>query len=68
VNEGSYRTVSIIEVSAVSVQVIDMKNSGPESSEDRVLLNTNIGDIIIELFEYLPITSGNFGNLTSARS
>lgn len=34
------------------------------SSSNKVLLETNMGDITIELFDDMPITTGNFKNLT----
>lgn len=33
------------------------------SSTVRVLLRTNMGDIVIELYDDMPITTGNFKNL-----
>ena len=41
-----------------------MSGSKPESSPDRIVLNTSIGDITIELYDDMPITSVNFRKLT----
>ncbi|TET27246.1 MAG: peptidylprolyl isomerase [Candidatus Bathyarchaeum sp.] len=39
-----------------------VEENGP--SVTRVLLSTNMGDITIELYDDMPITTGNFKNLT----
>jgi peptidylprolyl isomerase len=37
----------------------------PSSNLDKVILKTSMGDITIELFDDMPITTGNFKNLVS---
>lgn len=38
----------------------------PASSDTKVLLQTSLGDITIELFDYKPVTTQNFLNLVAA--
>jgi peptidylprolyl isomerase len=54
----------IIVISVVAYQVIGMNSSKTNSNTTRVLLVTSMGNITIELYNDMPITAGNFKNLT----
>lgn len=54
----------IIFVSELAFEVVSMNSSKSNSNRDRVLLDTSIGSITVELYDDMPITSGNFRNLT----
>ena len=54
----------ILFLAVVAVIVVWSSMVGQNgSSADRVLLRTNRGDIVIELYDDMPITTGNFKNL-----
>ena len=54
----------IIVVVAVAVYMFSMNNSsGSNSPAGKVLLQTSMGDITIQLWDDKPITTGNFKNL-----
>jgi peptidylprolyl isomerase len=42
---------------------IEKTGEAVKDSPTKVLLKTNVGDIVIELYDNMPITSGNFENL-----
>ncbi|HML03072.1 MAG TPA: peptidylprolyl isomerase [Candidatus Bathyarchaeia archaeon] len=54
----------LIVVSVIAFQVICMDSSKANIGPGRILLDTNMGNIIIELYDDMSITSGNFRNLT----
>ena len=54
----------LIVVSVIAFQVICMDSSKANIGPRRILLDTNMGNIIIELYDDMSITSGNFRNLT----
>jgi len=54
----------IIGVVAVAVYVFSMNNSSSSTPAEKVLLQTSMGNIIIQLRDDRPITTGNFKNLT----
>lgn len=41
----------------------NQSSSGPSSEPNKVLLRTTMGDITIQLYDDMPITTGNFKNL-----
>lgn len=51
----------IIVLSVVLLAILIIAATGDKMT--KVKLETNYGDIVIELYEDMPITSGNFGNL-----
>jgi len=53
----------IIITAVVAYQMVAMNGSETNSNSTRVLLVTSMGDITIELYDDMPITSGNFKNL-----
>lgn len=53
--------VALIAIIAVATYQIVYKKA---STPTRILLTTSMGDIKIELYDDMPITSGNFKNLT----
>ncbi len=55
--------VLIIVVIVVVYQMVGRNGSGSSDSSVRVLLLTSMGNITIELYDDMPITSGNFRNL-----
>jgi len=54
----------VIIIAVVAYQVVAMNGSETNSNSTRVLLVTSMGDITVELYDDMPITSGNFKNLT----
>jgi peptidylprolyl isomerase len=59
--------VVVLVVSVVAVyQVVGRGGSGGSSSVTRVVLVTSMGNITVELYGDMPITSGNFRNLVSS--
>ena len=50
-------SIAIIIILAITIGVLDME------STKKVKLETNKGDIIIELYDDMPITAGNFEGL-----
>lgn len=56
--------VLIIVLLAVACQMIGKSSPETNSNTTKVLLDTNMGNITIELYNDMPITSGNFKNLT----
>ena len=54
--------VAVLAVIAVVIVLFSMVGKNG-SSTDRVLLKTNMGDIVIELYDDMPITAGNFKEL-----
>ena len=56
----------IIVISVVAYQMIDKDSPATSESPTRVLLVTNRGEITIELYGDMPVTSGNFRNLTES--
>lgn len=55
--------VAVILVVTAMVWLYYAGREPPPSNLDKVLLKTVKGDIVIELFDDMPITSGNFKNL-----
>ncbi len=60
-NRGAKVLIAIIFIVIVSVVVNQMLSS---NSPTRILLVTSMGNITLELYGDMPITSGNFENLT----
>jgi peptidylprolyl isomerase len=56
--------IFFIFIGAMVTYSIINKPSTPETAATRVLLETSMGNITIELFNDMPITTGNFVNLT----
>jgi peptidylprolyl isomerase len=57
----------IVLMIVVSLVVVAYQmNSGRSANSDRVLLVTSMGNITIQLYDDMPITTGNFKNLVSA--
>ena len=56
--------VIIIVISVVVYQMFGRNDSTNNDVPTRILLTTSMGTITIELYEDMPITSGNFRNLT----
>ena len=54
--------VAVLAAIAVVIVLFSMVSKNG-SSTDRVLLRTNMGDIVIELYDDMPITAGNFKEL-----
>jgi len=54
----------IVVVSVVVYQMIGKNDTATNSGPTRVLLVTSMGNITIELYGDMPITSGNFKDLT----
>jgi len=54
--------VAVLAVIAVVIVLFSMVGKNG-SSTGRVLLKTNMGDIVIELYDDMPITAGNFKEL-----
>ncbi len=57
--------VLIIIVVAVAGVYIMSKNNADNRENNKVKLETNQGDIVLELYDNMPITSGNFKRLVS---
>jgi peptidylprolyl isomerase len=57
-------TVLIIVIAVVIYQTVPKNGSKANTNPTRILLVTSMGNITIELFDDMPITSGNFRNLT----
>ena len=54
----------IIGVAVVYSAMNVPESEGPEETEkNRVLIKTTLGDILIQLYDDMPITTGNFKNL-----
>jgi peptidylprolyl isomerase len=53
-----------VVILVVAYVVFGMNGSRTDGNLDRVLLVTNMGNITVELFNDMPVTSGNFKNLT----
>ncbi len=63
-----HRVVALVAVIAVVISLALLYQAGrepPPSNLEKVLLKTSMGDIIIELYDDMPITTGNFKNLVS---
>lgn len=60
-------TITITLVAILVLALIGTKMTGNtiKSGGDRVLLKTTEGDIVIELYDNMPITTGNFKKLVS---
>jgi cyclophilin family peptidyl-prolyl cis-trans isomerase len=56
----------IVSTVAVAYQINNTKSNGGVSDENKVLLVTSMGNITIELYDDMPITTGNFRNLVKA--
>jgi peptidylprolyl isomerase len=56
--------IFLIFIGAMVTYSIINKPSTPETAATRVLLETSMGNITIELYNDMPITAGNFVNLT----
>ena len=56
--------IFLIFIGAMVAYSIVNRPSAPVTSATRVLLETSMGNITIELFNDMPITTGNFVNLT----
>jgi peptidylprolyl isomerase len=56
--------IFLIFIGAMVTYSIINRPSTPETPATRVLLETSMGNITIELYNDMPITSGNFVNLT----
>lgn len=54
----------IVGISAVVYQMVGRNGSTTNEGATRVLLVTSMGEITIELYDDMPVTSGNFRNLT----
>lgn len=54
----------IVVIAVFAYQTIGRDDSGTDSNPARILLVTSMGNITIELYDDMPITSGNFKNLT----
>jgi len=60
------RVIALIAVVAVVVALVLLYQFGrpsPEPELNKVLLRTSMGDITIQLYDDMPITTGNFRNL-----
>ena len=57
--------VAVILVVAALVGLYSYGRELPPSNLDKVILKTSKGDITIELYDDMPITTGNFENLVS---
>jgi len=57
--------VLIVVVVVAAYQLVSRGGSGGNSSPTRVVLVTSMGNITVELYGDMPITSGNFKNLVS---
>ena len=53
----------VIVLVAVSLLAIYHFGSQPSSELNKVLVRTTMGDITIQLYDDMPITTGNFKNL-----
>ena len=65
------RTAALIAVIAVVIvvvayQMVGRNDAGTNSLPTRILLVTSMGNITIELYDDMPITSGNFKSLTQS--
>ena len=56
--------IALFLIVAVIVVVVFFSFSGNGTRADRVLLRTNMGNIVVELYDYRPLTTENFKNLT----
>lgn len=59
--------VAVILVVSALVWLSYAGRESPPSNLDKVLLKTSMGDITIELYDDMPITTGNFEHLVSRR-
>ena len=61
------RIFAIVAVVLVVAALVGLYSYGHESPSnlDKVILKTSMGDITIELYDDMPITTGNFKNLVS---
>jgi peptidylprolyl isomerase len=58
--------VIAIAIVVVAYQMVGREDAGTNGGPTRVLLVTSMGDITIELYDDMPITSGNFESLTQS--
>src|SRR4030042_4490275 len=56
--------IFLIFIGAMVTYSVINRPSTPETLATRVLLETSMGNITIELYNDMPITTGNFVNLT----
>jgi len=63
-NLGKYKTAIFITALILTLIIITSMKMTPETST-KVLLKTNQGDIVINLYSDMPITSGNFEKLVN---
>lgn len=55
--------ITLFLLVAVVALVLFFSFGGSGTKADRVLLRTSMGDILVELYDHRPITTGNFKNL-----
>jgi peptidylprolyl isomerase len=60
--------VIAIVIVVVAYQMAGREDAGTNGVPTRVLLVTSMGNITIELYDDMPITSGNFESLTQSRT
>jgi len=60
----AYKLLIVVLIAIIIIAGVYMKGN-TNASNDRVMLETNKGDIVIELYAEMPITSGNFKKLVS---
>ena len=63
-----HRVVALVAVIAVVISLALLYQAGrepPPSNLEKVFLKTSMGDITIELYDDMPITTDNFKNLVS---
>jgi peptidylprolyl isomerase len=58
--------VIAVVIVVVAYQMVGRNNAGTAGVPTRVLLVTSMGNITIELYDDMPITSGNFKSLTQS--
>jgi len=61
---AAFIVVALIIVILVAYQIVGRDGSITSSNPARVLLVTSMGNITVGLYDDMPITSGNFRNLT----
>ena len=60
----AYKLLIVVLIAIIIIAGIYMKGN-TNASNDRVMLETNKGNIVIELYAEMPVTAGNFKKLVS---
>jgi peptidylprolyl isomerase len=65
IKKSTAKKVLIIAIIVIITSVVMQMNNNKDNTENKVVLDTTMGKIVIELEEDMPITTGNFKKLVS---